>query len=83
VIVSPGAARTRLLGLYDNRLKVQVAAPPEDGKANLALLAFIAETLGVAKAQLEIVGAATNRRKMIRVANVAPEVVRNKLLVLL
>ncbi len=46
--VKPGAARTRVVGRYGERLKVEVAAPPEGGKANAALLDFLSERLGAA-----------------------------------
>lgn len=47
VRVSPNAKRTRLLGLYGDRLKVQVGAPPENQRANSQLRAAVADWLGL------------------------------------
>jgi uncharacterized protein len=47
--IVPGASRNRVVGLLGDRLKLQVAAPPEDGKANKAVIACLATWLGVSK----------------------------------
>jgi uncharacterized protein (TIGR00251 family) len=73
VFVAPRATRTRIMGVHDGRLKIQLAAPPVDGKANDALVRFIAETLGVARAQVEIVGGPASKRKTVRLAGVPPQ----------
>ena len=54
--VTPRSKRTAVLGVMaDGTIKISVAAPPEDGKANAALLRFLAQKLGVRESQLEIV----------------------------
>ncbi|MDP3701570.1 MAG: DUF167 domain-containing protein [Hylemonella sp.] len=68
VHVIPNAARTQIQGLHDGALRVRLHAPPVDGKANLALQAWLAETLGVPRSALELVRGATARRKQLRVA---------------
>jgi uncharacterized protein (TIGR00251 family) len=70
VLVQPRASRTRVVGEHDGRLKVQLAAPPVDGEANAALVAFLAERLGVRKADVVIARGDTGRRKTVRVAGV-------------
>ncbi len=70
VLVAPRASRNRIMGIFDNRLKIQLTAPPVDGKANDCLIRFLSESLSVAKAQIEIVGGASSRRKTVRLANV-------------
>ena len=70
VVVAPRASRTRVMGVHDSRLKIQLAAPPVDNKANEALVRFLADTLGVARAQVEIIAGASNKRKTVRVAGV-------------
>lgn len=70
VIVSPKASKTRIMGVHDDRLKIQVAAPPADGKANEALVRFLAERLDIPRAQVEILGGAANTRKSIRLYRV-------------
>ena len=70
VVVAPRASRTRIMGVYEGRLKIQLAAPPVDGKANEALIRFIADAVGIARAQVEIVGGPASRRKTVRLAGV-------------
>lgn len=76
VQVQPGAPSTRVAGLHDGRLKVRVAARATDGRANAALIAFIAARLGVAKRGVHIEAGTTSRRKRVAVvgATCAPEV---------
>jgi uncharacterized protein (TIGR00251 family) len=50
-----------------DRLRVSVTAPPADGKANAAVVATIAEALGVHRSAVEIVRGATGRRKTVRI----------------
>lgn len=66
--VMPNAARTQIQGLHDGALRVRLHAPPVEGKANLALQAWLAETLGVPKSAVALVRGATARRKQLRVA---------------
>lgn len=70
VHVSPRATRSRIMGVHDKRLKIQLAAPPADGQANDALVRFLAEALGVARAQVEIVGGPSSKRKTVKLAGV-------------
>jgi uncharacterized protein len=68
VLVQPRASRTRVIGEHDGRLKIQLAAPPVDGEANAALVAFLADALGVRKGDVAIVRGDTGRRKTVRIA---------------
>ena len=68
VRVAPKAARSRVLGLADGALKVAVAAPPEDGKANAALIETLAEALGVPRRDVVLAAGAASRRKLVDVA---------------
>jgi uncharacterized protein len=79
ILAAPRASRNRVIGVHDDRLKIQLTAPPVEGKANDALVRFIAETVGVSKAQVEIVGGPSNRRKTVRVTGVPPHLVLLKL----
>lgn len=65
--VVPGASRDRVAGPLGDRLKVQVSAAPEAGKANKAVLALLAGTLGVGKGALRIVRGETNAQKTVEV----------------
>lgn len=67
VVVTPNAPRTRMDGLHDGCLRVRLAAPPVDGKANEALLAWLASELGLAQRQLQLLRGQTARRKQVLV----------------
>ena len=68
VRVQPGARRSALIGrMADGTLKLAVTAPPEDGRANAAVLELLAGTLGVKVRQLEVVRGASSRAKVIAV----------------
>ena len=65
VKIVPGSSRTEIAGLYDNMLKIKVAAPPEKGKANKMLLEFLAKQLGLRKNALQITSGQTSAIKQI------------------
>lgn len=71
--VSPGASRSQLTGWRtepdgSQRLRIRVAAPPEKGKANMAVVRLLADTLGVAPRDIEVVRGATSRAKDVQIA---------------
>jgi uncharacterized protein (TIGR00251 family) len=73
VRVTPGASRTEVAGLKADAqgrtaLSVRLAAPPVDGAANKALIAFLAKALGVRKADITIRSGETSRSKTLDVA---------------
>ncbi len=67
VHVIPNAARTHADGTHDGALRVRLHAPPVDGKANLALSAWLASTLGIAKSKVTLIRGQTSKRKQLRV----------------
>jgi len=67
VLVQPRASRTRVVGAHGGRLKIQLAAPPVDGEANAALVAFLAGELGVRRPDVEILRGDAGRRKTVRI----------------
>jgi uncharacterized protein len=64
----PGAKQTRLVGLHDGKPKIQLKAPPVDGEANKALIAFLSDRCGVPKSQIHIELGASGRIKRVDVA---------------
>jgi uncharacterized protein (TIGR00251 family) len=66
----PGAKRSGVTGVHGDCLRIQLAAPAVEGKANAALLAFLAEAFAVPKHALTLVQGVRSRRKIVRV--VAP-----------
>jgi len=69
--VQPKARRETIAGCAPDpdgvALKLSVGAPPEDGKANAAVIALLAEALGVAKSAISVVSGATDRRKLVEI----------------
>ena len=63
--VQPGASRTEVAGLHGEGLKIRLAAPASEGRANAALIEFLARELGVAKRNVTITAGASSRRKRV------------------
>ena len=63
--VQPGAARTEFAGKHGDRLKVRLAAPPQDGKANAALIEFLAQYYGVPRRKVRITSGLKSRQKRV------------------
>ncbi|MEO8601905.1 MAG: DUF167 family protein [bacterium] len=70
--VQPRAARSRVVGRHGAALKVQIAAPPAEGAANAAVVALLADWLGVARRQVVILQGERGRDKLIEVATDDP-----------
>jgi uncharacterized protein len=68
VVVSPGTGRTELVGRLGDVWKVRVAAPPERGRANEALVGLLAELLGVSRGDVRVAAGGSGRRKLVEVA---------------
>ena len=66
--VQPGAKRTGFAGLHGGAVKLRLAAPPVDGKANAALCAFLAEICGAPKSDVQLLSGETSRAKRVRIA---------------
>ncbi|CAG0931142.1 MAG: hypothetical protein EFKGCFLK_00336 [Rhodocyclaceae bacterium] len=73
--VQPGARKTEVVGLHGEVLKVRLAAAPVEGKANAALIVFLAEALGVTRRQVELLGGAASRDKRLRISGATGEAV--------
>jgi len=79
VKVVPGASRDKVVGVLGDALKITTSAPPEKGKANLAVTRALAKALGVDKHDVELVSGPTNPRKEFHITAMTPEQVREKL----
>lgn len=67
VHVQPGAKTTSSAGIHGDAFKIRLAAPPVDGKANLALIAWFAKTLGCPQSAIELIRGQTSRRKTLSI----------------
>lgn len=77
--VSPGAARSAVVGRHGAGWKVRVAAPPEDGKANDALVRLLAESLALPVRDVEIVSGHGSRDKIVALAGLDTDELERRL----
>lgn len=73
VRAQPGARKNAVLGEHAGALKVAVTAPPEDGRANAALVEVLKDWLGVKRSQVELLSGQANRNKVFLIRGVTVE----------
>lgn len=71
VKVVPGSSRTEFMGMYGTAYKIRIASPPEKGKANETLIAFLAEQLNIRKNAIQITSGKTSQLKQISLRGVS------------
>ena len=78
--IQPGAKRSEVAGLHGDALKIRLAAPPVEGKANEALLRFVANSFDVPLRQVELLRGAQSRHKRVKISGslVQPEMLLSK-----
>jgi uncharacterized protein (TIGR00251 family) len=79
VRVQPGARKAGVKGEQAGNLKIAVTAPPVEGKANVAVIEFLAEILGVKRGQIELIAGATSREKAVLIRGLTSEEIRARL----
>lgn len=68
--INAGAKRTQFAGRHGDAWKLRVAAPPVDGKANAAILKFIAQIAGVRASDVTIISGQTSAAKLIEISGI-------------
>ena len=81
VHVVPAAARTEIVGMHGDRLKIKLHSPAHDGAANRELVRFVATALAIKSAQVELVRGASSRRKSLLIPTSVAVAERAKALV--
>ncbi len=66
VHAQPGARRTEIVGRHGDAVKIRVAAPPVDDRANEALVAFVAEVFGLRRSAVSVRSGGSSRHKRLR-----------------
>jgi uncharacterized protein (TIGR00251 family) len=79
VYIQPRASKTELAGMHGGVIKIRIAAPPVENAANLALIDFIAQHLGIAKRSVRVVSGGASRRKVLEIDGVSAELVAARL----
>ncbi len=77
--VSPGASRAGIVGRHGDAWKLRVAAPPEDGRANDAVVRLLADTLGLPRTSITLVSGHGGRDKIVELAGVDPLEIERRL----
>jgi uncharacterized protein len=79
ITVSPGAARSELVGRHGDGWKVRVAAPAERGRANEALVDLLAGALALRRDRIRVVSGHASRHKLVEIADLDAEEVGRRL----
>ena len=82
VRVQPRATRTRVRGWQGEALKVAIAAPPVDGKANAELIRFLADALGLGRTSVRIASGEHGQNKIIEITTADAADLRQRLAML-
>jgi len=72
VRAQPGARKSAVVGEHAGALKVAVTAPPEDGRANKALIETLSAALGIKRSQIELLSGPTSREKRFLIRGIRP-----------
>jgi len=68
--VSPGATRSRIVGKHGDGWKIHVTAPPEDGRANAAVVRLIADAVSVSRSAVSVVSGHGGKDKIVELAGI-------------
>jgi uncharacterized protein (TIGR00251 family) len=71
--VQPGARKTEVAGMHGARIKIRLAAPATEGRANEALIEFLAEKFGVAKRDIRILSGVKSRDKRVLIEGITTQ----------
>lgn len=83
VLVQPKAKKTGVVGVHDGMLKIAVASPPVDGKANRAVKVFFADVFGLKKKDVQIVSGERSRKKVVELGDLKAPAIQKTLASLL
>lgn len=73
VKIVPGSSKNKIIGPYNDALKISIAAPPVEGKANKKCIAYLAKYFDVAKSKIEIISGQTSKNKLIKIYDISPK----------
>ena len=78
VYLQPKSSKNEIVGPYRDGIKIKVTAPPAEGKANEALLRFLAKELQISASSIEIIKGHHSREKTLRILNANPLTLKRK-----
>ncbi|MCK4309178.1 MAG: YggU family protein [Candidatus Atribacteria bacterium] len=73
VKIVPGSSKNKIVGVYNDALKITVTAPPVEGKANKKCIVYLAKYFDIAKSKIEIISGQTSKNKLIKIYDISQE----------
>ena len=80
VVIQPKSSRDEVVGLHGNAIKIKLTAPPVDGKANSALISFLAKKLKIPKTSIIIIRGQASRHKTLSIDGIDPQRAKEQLI---
>ena len=71
VKIVPGSSKNKIIGAYNDALKITITAPPVEGKANKKCIAYLAKYFDVVKSKIEIISGQTSKNKLIKIYDIS------------
>ena len=69
--IVPGSSKNKIIGAYNDALKITITALPVEGKANKKCIAYLAKYFDVAKSKIEIISGQTSKNKLIKIYDIS------------
>lgn len=73
VKIVPGSSKNKIVGVYNDALKITITAPPVEGKANKKCITYLAKYFDVAKSKVEIISGKSSKNKFIKIYDISQE----------
>lgn len=70
VKIVPGSSKNKIVGVYNDALKITITAPPVEGKANKKCISYLSKHFDIAKSKIEILSGKNSRNKLIKISNI-------------
>ena len=70
VKIAPGSSKNKIIGVYNDSLKITIIAPPVEGKANKKCIAYLAKYFDIAKSKIEIISGKNSKNKLIKIYDI-------------
>lgn len=77
--IVPNSSKDRIMGIHNNALKIAIAAPPVEGKANKKCISFLAKYFDIAKSKIKIISGINSKGKLIKINDINPKEFFNKI----
>lgn len=77
IVVLPRSSSNSVAGVTDGRLKIKLTSPPVDGKANVALIAYLSKLLKIKKSSIEILKGETSKKKTVLLEGITEDEILN------